>query len=164
MNMLFDAEGLVRGLEHHADVNVKGRSVRGKGGIVCVLDIASGPLAIRIVNPVGDVPRIQILDTVEASLGINLGLGSSVLVSHEQAGDSGKTCHLGIIGAEGRGDVDYAGTVFGGNIITEYHAEGASVGTEPRDKLLVAKAFQLAALEGPGKHLIRNFIVEPCSH
>ena len=161
MNVLLDAEGLACGLKHDADINVESRGVGSQGRIVGVLNIAPCPFPVRRVNSVGHIGRIKVFDAVEAALGIDLGLRCAVTVGDIQAGDSGKTRHLGIVGAEGRSDMDNARTVFGSDIISEDHAESTLVGTEPRDELLITHALQLAALESAREHLVRHFVVEP---
>ena len=161
--VFFYLECLVLALEHHADVDIKRRSVRCEGAVVGVLHITACPLRIfRNVHAILHVFRIQVLNAIETAARIYLRLHISVLVHHIKSRNSGSLGHLRIVGTEGRSDVNYTGSaLLGGDIVAKYHAESAFARIKPRNELLVAQSLELAALEGARQDLIRDLVVKP---
>ena len=151
--MLLDLEGLAGGLEHDAEVDVEGRGVGREGAVVGVLDVAAGPLGVVGAHVRGDVGGVEVLEAEETALQVHLRLRIAVAVDDLQRDDAGGAGHLGVVGAEGRRDVDDARAVLRGDVVARDHAEGIAVGTEPGDELLIAQAHQLAALDAAGQHL-----------
>src|SRR5574344_382602 len=164
MDVFFYLEYPVGRLEHHAEVDVKRRSIRGKCTVISVFDVASGPLPVFGRDALGHVVRIQIFDAAEASLEVNLGLRISVAVFHHQGGDAGKPGAVGLVCPECRCNVDDPGTGCGGHIVAGDDTESAIIGAEPRDELLVSHAHKFGTLESAGQDFIRNLVVKPGAH
>ena len=159
--MLFNLERLSLSLQHHADVNVKGRSVRRKGGIICVLHISSRPFRIVRRHVLCRIIRIKILKAEEPALTVNLRIAVTVAVYDHNRRHPCLLSHLVVVRSEGRRDVDNARRTFlNRNIVTSYHAESAvRLRAEPWNELVVLDSEQFAALELSVKNLERNEFV-----
>ena len=164
VHMLLYLEGLALLLEHHAQVDVERGSVGGKGIVVGVLHIPSGPLAVGGVDPFPDIVRVEVFDTAEAALVVHLGLGVAVRVNDGQGGNSGIPGHLGVVGTESGSDVHDAGTFLCRDIVSEDYPERAFVRTEPRYQLFVAHALEFRALHDAGQHLVGRLAGEHALH
>ena len=159
MRMLLDAERLVLLLEHHADVNIKRRSISRELCIIRILHIAACPLRIIRGHIRSRIVRVEVLHTEETASEIHLSLEIAVTVDHLKAGNTGKTSHLRVIRTECRSDMNDTGTILCSHIITRNHSEGALARIEPRDELLIADAHQIRTLESAVKHLVRHELV-----
>jgi len=157
--MLLDPESLVLLLEHHADVDIEGRSVFRKFSIVCVLHIASCPLLVVLGHVCCSIFRVKVLDTEETSTEIDLSLKVAVAVNHLKARHARKSCDLGVVCTEGRSDMHDTCTVFSRHVVSRDHLESALARIEPRDELLVTDACEFRSLESAVEHLERNELV-----
>ena len=163
VDMLLDAECFVLLLHVDAEVHVKGRRLGCGLRVVCVLDEAARPGLVELnIDAILDVLRVKVFEAHETTLGIDLRLRIAVAVGHIERRHAGLLGDTGVVGAEGSGYMDYARTFFGSDVVAEDDAEGTFAGVEPRQKLLVAHAFELFSANGTGEHLEGSLAVEPC--
>ena len=167
--MLLYLEGLVGGFHHHADVEVERLSCLG--GLLVVLAVHSELRVIGILHPtaliflvglsidaLGHKLLVQLVQQVELTRKVHHGAGFATLVDHEQRGDAGRTCHVGVVGTEGRGDVYDTRTVLCRHIVAGDDAESLGRcflpvafvvqlgGLHPRDELFVLHAYEVRTL------------------
>ena len=154
VDVLLDSESLALLLEHHAQVNVKGWSIGSEGGVVGVLYKASRKLRIFSRNPLIPVGRVEVLQTEEAALTVNLSLPFPVFVKNPEGRYTGCLCNLVVIRTKSRGDMDHSGTVLSGHIVSEDYTECALVGTEERNQLVIFDPFQFRAFPGAFQHAV----------
>ena len=161
MGLLLDPERPAVHLHHHAEINVKSRSVSRKRVIESVLHIAAGIFLVRRIDVCADIFRIKVFDRVEASVVVNLGLTFAVLVKNHHSRHPVVGGDLLVISAKGRSDVNDPGTVLGRDIVSGDHPERLPLldRPEPRNQLLVADSDKVNALERTVKHLVRHKFV-----
>ena len=180
VDVLLDPECPAVHLHHHAEVDIKGRGVCRNGIIEGILDVPAGIFGIFRAYVPGGICRIHILEAVETSFPVDKRLeeAGSVLELHRRYAECGS--NLLVVSSEGRGDVNHARTVLGGDIVSGDDFEGVPVyRLEPRYELAVADAGELGALHFRTEHLIRHELVarlvvgernvgglriEPCAH
>ena len=161
VGLLLDPERPAVHLHHHAEINVKSRSVSRKRIIESVLHITAGIFLVRKVHVRADIFRIKVFDRVEASVVVNLGLTPAVLVQNHHSRHAVVCGDLLVIRTESRSDVNDSGTVLGRDIVSGDHPERLPFldRLEPRDQLLVADSDKVDALERAVKNLVRHEFV-----
>ena len=163
--MLLYLEGFALLLEVDAEVDVEGGVVGAEGSIVGILHIPAGIYAIKLfIYILLDELGVEVFQTEELAGAVYHRHAVAGGIYHLHRGYARNLGDLVVVGAESRGDVHDAGTVFYGNIVTGDNPESAFARVDPREKLLVCDARQLAALELAVQHAERVLVVEVRRH
>ena len=145
--MLLNLKGLVLRLESHADIYVKCRSLLCSFIVVCILYIATSPLAIELnIYARCNKLRIQILQTVETTRAVNHRTGLAGGINHKEWSNARSLCYAVIISTKGWCNVNDTCTICCGYIVTNNHTESVTILLHrlyPRNKLLVTNTLEL---------------------
>ena len=145
--MLLNLKCLIFRLKSHADIYIKSCGLLSSLAVVCILHIATSPLAIKLsINEVSNKLCIQILQAEEATRAVNHWAVLTRSVYHKEWSDTCCLSYAVIISTEGWRDMYNTGTVRSCYIVTNNHTECIAIlghRLNPRNKLLVADALQL---------------------
>ena len=152
--------------EYHIQVHILGGSllivlaVNIVLRIVGILYIIAAMLPIRLIHTGSYKVLVHILLQEVLTLEVNHRTGIAGLVNHEQGGDTGILGNLGVIGTEGRCDMNDTRTVLGSHIVTGDYTEGVGTlvhylvtlqcaGLNPGHQLLIVQTCQVSTLSAP---------------
>ena len=163
--MLLNLEYLARLLESDRDIDIEVLSrsgsllvvatVDGVLWVVCILHEAALVLLVRLSHALLSEALVELVDEVELTCKVNHRACLATLVNHKERRDARLTRHEGIVGTEGRCDVNDTRTILNRNIVTKDYAEALSRSLlpvtllvalhrlNPRDELLVAHTLKL---------------------
>ncbi len=179
VHMLLHFEGSARLLHAHAHVHVQvlglvggclvPLAVDGELRVVGILHPAAFILLVEIdIDKVFHKVLVEVLELEVLAGEVDHGACLELLVDHEERGDAGSAGHIGIVGTKRGGNVHNARTVIGGHVVARNDTEAVVVAHDlvidlvdrfhPGEKLLVAHAHQVAALE-LGDNLVGDHFV-----
>ncbi len=83
------------------------------------------------IDHCGDKVGVEVGEEEESAGEVDHRAYVAVAVNEMERGHASGAAHPQVVGAEGAGNVNYAGTVVGGDIVAWYHTESSLAGVDP---------------------------------
>ena len=147
MGVLLNLERLILSLQLNANINVKCRSLISSLVVVCILHIATSPLAIELnIYISSNKLCIQILHTVETTRAVNHRTSLARSVYHKEWSNTRSLCYAVVISTKCWRNVNDTSTIGCGYIVTHNHTERITILLHrlyPWNKLLITDTLKL---------------------